>query len=78
MNYKTPLPAKEDVVVTVRVEKSEPSKSGKSQKVYLRATMASAKDATIIYSEATSLYISKNSSPLSAAVQKVLTSIALG
>lgn len=77
VNYRKPLPAGEDIVVSVRIDGSEDSKSGKSKKVLLSARMVAAADSSVVYSDSTSLYIAPNGSLLSTAVYKLLSSALL-
>lgn len=57
-DYKKPLPAGRDVFVTASIDRIEESASG-TKKVYLVGSIVDKEDATVVYTQAKSLFIVK-------------------
>jgi acyl-coenzyme A thioesterase PaaI-like protein len=76
IDYKKPLPIESAIVISAKVIKVEPSKNGKSQKVFLEATLTNT-SGTITYAESKALFLAPNNLKYVAYITPILKALGL-
>ena len=76
IDYKKPLPVESAIVISAKVIKVEPSKNGKSQKVYLEAVLTN-DNGQVIYAESKALFLAPNNLKYISYVTPILKALGL-